>query len=83
MERFCCSPDKLRQRLIAARAQLTVLRVEGFPEHMRNDFRKLMEELQKSEMPRLRNKRREEIAKLLLSVYTKATRLDGMLQDAV
>jgi hypothetical protein len=83
MEAFCCSPDNLRQRLLGAKMQLSYLRVEDFPEHMRIDFNRLMEELPKSETPRFRDKKRRVIAKLLLSLYTKATRLDGMFQDAV
>jgi hypothetical protein len=58
-----------------------MLRVEDFPDYMRDDFRKLKEELPKSEQPYFRNTRRQKIAELLLSLYTKATRLDGMVQE--
>jgi hypothetical protein len=42
-----------------------------------------MEELPKSEQPYFRDTRRVKIARSLLSLYTKAARLDGMFQDAV
>jgi C-terminal processing protease CtpA/Prc len=44
-----CGSDNLRQRLLAVRSQLLPLRVEDFPEHMRGQFRQLMEDLPKSE----------------------------------
>lgn len=82
MEAFCGS-DNLRQRLLAVRLVLTPLRLDDFPVHMRGPFRELMEELPKSEQPYFRDTRRVKIAKSLLSLYTKAARLDGMFQDAV
>lgn len=82
MEAFCGS-DNLRQRLLAVRVQLTPLRVDDFPEHMRRQFRDLMEELPRSEQPYFRDTGRVRIAKALLSLYTKAARLDGHLQEVV
>ena len=75
MEAFCGS-DNLRQRLLAVRLQLLPLRVEDFPEHMRGQFRQLMEDLPKSEQAYLRDAKRVTLAKALLSLYTKAVRLD-------
>jgi hypothetical protein len=78
-----CSSDKLRWRLRAAHRILLPLRVEDFPEHMRNDFRELMEALPTSEKPLFRDKKRWKIALMFLSLYTKAVRLDGNLQEIV
>jgi hypothetical protein len=75
MEAFCGS-DNLRERLPAVRLQLLPLRVEEFPEHMREHFRHLMEDLPKSEEAYFRDAKRVILAKTLLSLYTKAARLD-------
>jgi hypothetical protein len=82
MEAFCGS-DNLRQRLLAVQLHLMPLRVNDFPEHMRRQFHQLMEDLLKSQQPRFRDTKRVEIAKALLSLYTKAARLDGVFQAAV
>jgi len=42
-----------------------------------------MEEIPKSEQPYFRDAKRVKLAKALLSLYTKAARLDGMFQDEV
>ncbi|HUI77144.1 MAG TPA: hypothetical protein VLY24_04495 [Bryobacteraceae bacterium] len=80
MEAFCGS-DNLRQRLLAVRLQLLPLRVEEFPEHMRGQFRQLMEDLPKSEQAYFRDAKRVTLARALLSLYTKAARLDRVLHD--
>ena len=68
---------------MAAKTHLITLRVEDFPAHMQDGFRQLMDEIPKSEQPYFRDARRRKIARLMLSLYTKATRLDGMFQDVV
>ena len=75
MEAFCES-DNLRKRLLAVRLQLLPLRVGEFPEHMRGQFRQLMEDLPKSEETYFRDAKRVILAKALLSLYTKAARRD-------
>jgi hypothetical protein len=57
--------------LVAARLQLTPLRLGDFPEHMRGPFRELMEEIPKSEQPYFRDARRVKLARALLSLYTR------------
>jgi hypothetical protein len=74
MEAFCGS-DNLRQRLLAVRLQLLPLRVADFPEHMREQFRHLMDDLPNSEQAYFRDAKRVVLARALLSLYMKAARL--------
>jgi hypothetical protein len=79
MEACCSSPDKLRQRIMAAHEHICCLQSRDFPEHMRDAFQKLMQEISKSQQPYFRDEKRRDIARNLLLIYTEAAQLERSL----
>jgi hypothetical protein len=81
--RDLCGSASLKQRLELISQQIGPLLIDDFPEHMRESVRAFKQQLDKNRSEDLSEKERDEIANAFLSIYTKAARLDGTLQEIV
>jgi hypothetical protein len=73
----------IRRRLELVNELIGPLLIDDFPEHMRDSVMTFRQELIKNRSDVTSDQEREEMAKAFLSIYTKAARLDGTLQQIV
>jgi hypothetical protein len=78
-----CGDGMLSQRLEWLIQSIAPLRIEDFPEAMRNDFIAIMEGITAARESGATDEDRKRLAKDYLKLYTKVARLDGILQDLV
>jgi len=75
-----CGAASFQDRVSSVRNSLAPLRADDFPEHIRETFQTLREELGASESSSGDQAR---LVKRMLKLYTQAARLDGDLQDVI
>ncbi|MCU1257402.1 MAG: Thermophilic serine proteinase precursor [Bryobacterales bacterium] len=73
----------IRHRLELVNELIGPLLIDDFPEHMRDSVTAFRQQLVKNRSDVTSDQKREEMAKAFLSIYTKAARLDGILQQIV
>ena len=78
-----CGDGTLSERLELVIQTVAPLRADEFPEAMRNDFIALKEGIIAARESGATDEDRKSLSKDYMSLYTKAARLDGILQDIV
>ena len=78
-----CGDGTLSQRLEWVIQSIAPLLTDDFPEAMRNDFIAIKEGIIAARESGATDANRKRLAKDYLKLYTKAARLDGILQDIV
>jgi hypothetical protein len=78
-----CSDGELAKRLERVVTAIAPLRVDDFPEPLRNDFVAVKEAVVAGRQPEATGQDRLLIVTDYVRLYTKAARLDGTLQDIV
>jgi hypothetical protein len=78
-----CGDGQLSQRLEWVIQTIAPLRLADFPEQMQNDFIAVTEGILAARQSDATDEDRKRLAKDYLKLYTKAARLDGLLQEIV
>lgn len=73
--------ETLRRRLELVQQLIGPLLIDDFPEHMRDAVAAFQQGLASNRSDDTSEEEREQMAKAYLSIYTKAARLDGILQE--